>query len=357
MRYRAFTLTNKKEANMEKIKEILNVLTQTPSPSGYESLGCEALKKAVGNIFDEIYTDNLGTVVLLKKSRKENAKKLLVDAHFDTVGFMVTGVHEGGFLGVCSLGGLDTSVLPSCEVTVFGSEEVYGIITSTPPHLKAGGGKAPELKELYIDTGLTKEDAEKKIPVGSVAVFRNKVEYISGDYVVSAGLDDKSCLAACLYASEVLDPSKMEFDLYITASAQEETGKSGPSRAAYDISPDLAIVTDVNFAKTEKGEDFETIECKKGASIDLSSICTRKTTKNIMKHLTSEKIPYQVVCEPRATSTNADSLSISSLGFPTVLMSIPLKYMHTPSEVVNLRDIKSLSDIIASIACNSSVLD
>ncbi len=342
---------------MEKIKEILNGLINAASPSGYELMGKEALENLVPNTFDEIYSDNLGTVVLLKKSKKENAKKLLVDAHFDTVGLMVSGVHDGGFLSVCSLGGLDTSVLPSGEVTVFGKEQIYGIITSTPPHLKTGSSKAPELKELYIDTGLTKEEAEKKIPLGSVAIFKNKVEYINGDYVVSAGLDDKACLAALLHAATMLDSEKMEFDLYVTASAQEETGKCGPSRAAYDISPDLAIVTDVNFAKTEKGEDFGTIECKKGASIDLSSICTRKTTKNIMKHLTSEKIPYQVVCEPKATWTNADSLSISSLGFPTVLMSIPLKSMHTPSEIVNLKDIKSLSDIIASVACCSLILD
>ncbi|MBQ4108618.1 MAG: hypothetical protein IJC80_04375 [Clostridia bacterium] len=342
---------------MEKIKEILNGLINATSPSGYECLGADALENLVGDTFDKIYTDNLGTVVLLKKSKKENAKKLLVDAHFDTVGLMVTRVYEGGFLGVCSLGGLDTSVLPSGEVTVYGNEEIYGIITSTPPHLKTGDSSSPKLKELYIDTGLTKEEAEKKIPVGSVATFRNKVEYINGDYVISAGLDDKSCLCALLYAASTLDPEKMEFDLYITASAQEETGKCGPSRAAYDIAPDLAIVTDVNFAKTGKDEDFEAIECKKGASIDISSVCTRKTIKSIMKHLTSEKIPYQVVCEPRATSTNADALSISTLGFPTVLMSIPLKAMHTPSEIVNLRDIKSLADIISSIATCKDIID
>ena len=342
---------------MEKIKEILNGLIKTPSPSGYELLGKEALENLVGNTFDKVYSDNLGTVVLLKKSKKENAKKLLVDAHFDTVGLMVTSVNDGGFLGVCSLGGLDTAVLPSTEVTVWGSEPIYGIITSTPPHLKSGNSKSPELKSLYIDTGLSKEDAEKKIPIGTVITFKNEVEYINGDYVISAGLDDKACLCALLYAASTLDPEKMEFDLYVTASAQEETGKGGPSRAAYDIEPDFAIVTDVNFAKTDKNEEFEVIECKKGASIDLSSICTRKTTKNIMKHLTSKKIPYQVVCEPKLTCTNADSLSISSLGFPTVLMSVPLKAMHTPSEIVNLRDIKSLSDIVASIACNASILD
>lgn len=342
---------------MEKIKEILNALIEATSPSGYELLGKDALEKIVGNTFDKVYSDNLGTVVLLKKSKKENAKKLLVDAHFDTVGLMVSGVYEGGFLGVCSLGGLDTAVLPSGEVTVFGKEQIYGIITSTPPHLKTGNSAAPKLKELYIDTGLTKEEAQEKIPLGSVVTFRNKVEYINGDYVISAGLDDKSCLCALLYAASQLDSEKMEFDLYITASAQEETGKCGPSRAAYDICPDLAIVTDVNFARTGKDEEFEAIECKKGASIDLSSICTRKTTKSIMKHLTENKIPYQVSCEPRATSTNADSLSISSLGFPTVLMSIPLKSMHTPSEIVNLSDIKSLADIVASIACNASIID
>ena len=119
---------------------------------------------------------------------------------------------------------------------------------------------------------------------------------------------------------------------------------------AFGIEPDIAIVTDVNFANTDTEPSFECIEAGKGASIDVSAITQRSLTRAVMKHLTSEEIPYQVVCEPSYTGTNADALSISGNGIPTLLASIPLKSMHTPSETVSLRDIKSLSDILVSIA-------
>ena len=342
---------------MEKIKQILNSLMDSFSLSGHELFGEDTIKALAEGICDEIKVDNMGTFLIIKKCGKENAPKLLIDAHYDTVGLMVTGIKKGGFLSVTSVGGLDTNILPSTEVTVYGKEKVYGIITSTPPHLRSGEPKSPKLDKLYIDTGYSKEKIEELVSIGDPVVFKNTVDYIYGDYVTSAYLDDKACLCAALDALSKMDKSQMEFDIYLTASAQEETGKCGAARVAFDIEPDLAIVTDVNFAKTEDDDSFECIEACKGASIDISAITNRKISKNIMKYLTSEGVEYQVCCEPAHTSTNADFVSISGKGVPTILMSVPLKSMHTPSETVNLRDIKSLSDILVKIACQKDILN
>ena len=116
-------------------------------------------------------------------------------------------------------------------------------------------------------------------------------------------------------------------------------------------------LTDVNFARTEKDDSFDCIEAGKGASFDISAVTDRKITKNIMKYLTSEGVGYQCSCEPSRTSTNADYVSISGNGIPTVLISVPLKSMHTPSETVNLNDIKSLSDVLVKISYNDKILN
>ena len=335
---------------MEKIKEILKTLLNSFSVTGHELLGRVAIDEIASGAFDEVRSDNMGSFILVKKSNKKGAKKLLIDAHYDTVGMMVKQIKKKGFLSFVPVGGLDANVLPSCEVLVRGKEDVYGIITSTPPHLKAGGNKAPKIDEMYIDTGYGEEKLKELVSVGDPVSFLQKVDFIANNKVTAQGLDDKACLCAIIDAALKMDKDQMEYDVYITASAQEETGRSGVSRVAYDIEPNFAIITDVNFANTDTEPSFECIEMGKGASIDVSAITNRPLTKRIMKHLTEKKIPYQVVCEPSYTGTNADYLSIAGCGIATVLMSVPLKSMHTPSETVSLNDIKSLSDILVSVA-------
>ena len=335
---------------MEKMKKILRELCDGFSISGHELYGKEVIEKLADGIFDEIKVDNLGNFILVKKSSKKNAKRLLIDAHFDTVGMMVSQIKKGGFLKFVGVGGLDSSILPSTEVIIHGKEDVYGIITSTPPHLKAPGASAPKLEDLMIDTGYSKEKLEELVSVGDPVCFKNNVDFIYGNNVISAGLDDKACLCAIFDAMSRINKNDMAYDVYVTASAGEETGKCGPARAAFEVMPDIAIVTDVNFAKMEKGEDFECIEMGKGAGIDISSLVDRRLTRNIRAHLDKCGINYQIVCEPTRTGTNNDALSISYLGVRTALMSIPLKSMHTPSETVNLGDIKSLADILIAVA-------
>lgn len=334
---------------MENIKRILVELTECFSASGHEFFGKEVIEKLSKDIFDEIKMDSAGNYILVKKSGKSNAKKLLIDAHFDTVGMMVTQIKDGGFLSFTALGGLDTNVLPATEVIIRGKKDIYGVITSIPPHLKTSN-KAPKIKELMIDTGYSKEKLEEIVSVGDPVVYKNQIDFIYGEQVTSSGLDDKACLCAALDAVAKMDKRAMAYDVYLIASMQEEVGKAGPTRCAFDIDPDIAITVDVNFAKTDKDDNFECIEIGKGASVDISAQTDRTLTKNIRKALDENGIEYQIVCEPRYTGTNNEALAISGYGVRTALLSIPLKSMHTPSETVSLRDIKSLSDILACIA-------
>ena len=335
---------------MEKLKNLLKRLCEIPSVCGREGMGKEMLFELAKPYFDNMYSDSFGNLVLVKKSSKPNAPKLQIDAHFDEVGMMVCEICDGGFLGVRALGGLDTRVLGASEVTVYGKENIYGVITSIPPHISGGKGDVPTIKDVYIDTGLDKEALEKLVRAGDVVEFKSGMTELLNCRVASKSLDDKACACAAIDMASRADKDKLEFDLYITISAQEESGKNGARLITYDIEPDIAIVTDVNFATGEGVDETESIAIGEGAGIDISAITDIKLTRAVMKMLDTKGIKYQRVCEPSRTSTNSEGVSISGKGVRTLLMSIPLESMHTPSELVCLDDIRSLSDILLEVA-------
>lgn len=338
------------------IKDLLKSLCEIPSVSGREGIGKEKLFELAGPYFDNMYTDSFGNFVFVKKAEKENAPKLLIDAHFDEVGMLVSELHEGGFLSVTPIGGLDTRVLSATEVTIYGKKEIYGVITSIPPHISGGKAEVPKMEDIYVDTGYSYDTLKEIARVGDIVEFRRGITELSNNCVASKSLDDKACVCALLDMASRADKQRLEYDLYITISAQEETGKNGARLVAYDIVPDIAIITDVNFARGEGIDKTESLDIGGGAGVDISSLASIKLTRNIMKLLDKQSIPYQRICEPSRTSTNNDGISIAGKGVRTALMSIPLESMHTPSEVVCLDDIKSLSDILLAVAYSQEAL-
>lgn len=341
---------------MENIKKTLVALCSQMSVSGYEYLAEKTIRELCAHIFDEIKTDPMGSYVLIKRCKKENAPKLLIDGHLDTVGMMVTDIKKDGFLSVVNIGGLDTRVLPATEVTVYGKEEIYGLVTSTPPHLrKQGADSVPALKELYIDTGYSKEELEKIVKIGDPVGYRYKLTEMNGGYVTTSGLDDKACVCGIIEAMREIDVNDLKYDIYVTISAQEETGKNGSARASFGIDPDIAIITDVNFASGDGTPDYECIKCKGGCSVDISSLTDKDLTRNIIKLLNKKEIKHQIICEPSRTYTNNEGVLVSGQGTRTAVLSVPLKNMHTPCETVNLEDIKSLAQVICAIACEENL--
>lgn len=341
---------------MEKIKSTLRALCEQMTISGFEYRAEKKIKELCDGIFDEVRRDPLGSFIMVKKCGKENAPKLLIDCHFDNVGMMVTDIKKGGFLSVVNVGGLDTRVLPATEVTVYGEREIYGLVTSTPPHLtKAGADSVPKLEELYIDTGYSKEELEKIVSLGNPVGYRLLFTEMENGYVTASGLDDKACVCAAIEAMRQIDKGEMKYDVYVTISAQEETGRNGSARSAFGIEPDIAIVTDVNFASGDGTPAHECIKCKGGASVDISSLTDKTLTRGIIKMLNDKGIKHQIICEPGRTYTNNEGLLISGKGVRTAVLSVPLRNMHTPCETVNLEDIKSLAEILTAIVCEENL--
>ncbi len=330
---------------MLKTNELLRTICSVPAISGTEHYALDSFKEHFGECFDEIYADNIGNIIMLKKCGKENAKRLVLDAHLDTIGLMVTGVYDDGFLSVCAIGGIDARILPASEVTIYGTEKFYGVIASNPPHL-GGAGKVPKLEEILIDTGINDKSIKEKIHIGDFVGIRGDF-MLCGDYVFSAGLDDRACLCSCIEA--VINAKNLEYDVYVVASCMEESGAFGARTAIFDIEPDIVIATDVNFGREPGVEERYSIECGKGPSVDLSVILDRSLSNAILEIARENSLPCQIVVEAGRTGTNADIISITGKGTRLALMSLPLKGMHTPSECVCLNDIKTLASILTLV--------
>ncbi len=331
------------------IKEVLKTLLASPTVSGKESKEFKTINEIASPYFDIVECDSVGNIILAKLTGKENAKKLLLDAHFDVIGMMVTKINDDGFLSVCNVGGIDGRILPSSEVTIHGKENVYGVIVSTPPHLKTEESSVPKMESILIDTGYKKDELEKIVSIGDTITLKGDYMELQNGYVMSSYLDNRSCASACIHAVATTPRDLLEYDVYVSVSAGEEIGRMCTRVAAFNIEPDIIITTDVNFAREPDIEARHSIECKKGPSVDISTTTDRALSRSILRLAKQNNIPCQIIVEPGATGTNHDILSITGKGARCAVMSLPLKSMHTTCESVNLFDIEALSDILSIV--------
>lgn len=199
--------------------DCLKRLCQTGGPSGYETHVAAVAAELLAPWMDEVWTDRLGNVIGVRRCGKPNAKRLLLDAHLDQIGLMVTGV-EDGYLRFTSIGGVDPRMLPGREVTILTQPSQFGIISCPPTHgvSQEERGRAPALTEYYVDTGLSQEAAEEKIPVGTPMVFRECFLELEGGRICSGALDDRACFVALLRTAQLLSGQQLDVDLYIMGS-------------------------------------------------------------------------------------------------------------------------------------------
>ncbi len=327
------------------------------SISGHESENSAKLLELVGKYFDEYKTDAVGNHIFIKKAAKENAPTLLIDTHFDEIGMMVTEILEGGFLRVTSVGGLDPAIMQASEVVIYGKETIRGIIVSTPPHLKKAEDKdkLTPIDELLIDTGYPKEDLEKIVrvgtPIGFAPIYK-KLGYENGQshHLVGKALDNKACAAAAICGIAEAPRENLAANVVLLLSCHEETVRiGGVAPAAFDLKPDYAVVIDVNLAHVPSTDKCETVEMGEGISVSFSAITDGALTRRATELCEKKEIPYQRCAAPSSTGTNATCLSIVGHGIPVVDVGLPLKNMHTATEVIDLRDARTLADFVREI--------
>ena len=339
----------------EQLKQLIISLCSISSVSGFEKRAAEQVRELCSEGFDEFYTDAVGNCTLIKRCGKKDAPRVLVDAHLDEVGMIVTGICEGGFLRVTNMGGLDVSILQAADVMIYGNEVLRGVVGSTPPHLKKTD-ELPKPNELLVDVGLSKEKLEELVPLGTPVGFAPVYTELLNDRLCGKAFDDKACGACAVFAVANTPREELAADVYVTLTAMEETNRlGGVSASTFAIDPDYAMTIDVGFARVPGTKDLETTKMGEGISLTASSATHRILTELCAELCDRKEIPYSVVASPMSTGTNATSVNLVGLGIPVVDVGLPLGGMHTYTEVISITDALTLCDLVREFVCDRDI--
>lgn len=330
-------------------EQILTRLCTLSGPSGFEREVTGAAAELLRPLTDQVYTTRLGSVVGVRRCGRENAPKLLLDAHLDEIGLIVTG-HEEGFLRFSSLGGVDPRMLPDREVVLLTDPPICGVVACLPPHVQTAEDmdKALPIKDLCIDVGLSREEAERRIPIGTPATYRGGCMSLGEELLCGKALDDRAGFAVLLDVLEQLRGKELNVDLYVLGSTQEETHSTGAVTAAYEIAPDRCVAVDVTHGDSPDASKNETFPLGKGPVIGVGPNCAVSMSGYLKALAKQAEIPVQIEVMSGSSGTNAWPIQISREGVATAVVSIPERYMHTPVEVVSKRDLEDAAKLLAA---------
>ena len=323
-----------------KLKAELKKLSASVGVSGFEQLLAQEIAALFAPYADEVKIDALGSVIAVKKSANPNAKKIMLDAHMDEIGLMVTKVDEKGFLKFTTVGGVDERILPSAQVRVHGRKKLPGVIGVKPPHLQSDGEdqNSYTIKDLSIDIGYPAAQANELVKPGDFVSFMKKPHMLKNDFMCGKCMDNRAGVAAVLEAAKALWKEELDAHVYYVLSVQEEYNLGGAKTAAYGIGADMALVLDVTHAKTH--DNREGFEAGAGLSYSIGPNVSPVLEKWICKCAKKLNVPVFPEVDADSTGTNAWSVQTVAEGIATAVISIPLKYMHTPTEVLSLADVE-----------------
>lgn len=324
------------------LKEALFQSLSMAAPSGSEEQVTSLFRDFVSPYVDEVTTDANGNCIAHKHG---SGPKIMLMAHADEIGLMISYIDDRGFLYFKEIGGIDTNVLPTQRVVIMGKNgPVRGVIGRKPIHLqeKSESNKEINPEDLWIDIAASnKEDALTKVQIGSVATFEPNAADLSDSLILSKSLDDRIGLAVLMGIAQKLQQIKTDADIYLVASVQEELGARGAKMITESIRPDIGIAIDVTHAtdypSMSPAKDGD-IALGKGPVIPMGPNMTKGVNQSLAGIAESRVIPYQVEAIAKPTGTDAREIQVAASGIKTGLLSIPCRYMHTPSEVVSLAD-------------------
>jgi len=327
------------------MEKILSEITRLPGVPGYEAGVNGYISGLFREYADEVRTDALENVI----SRVGNeGPRVMISAHQDEIGLVVSDILDDGSIKFWRNGGVDPRILPAMEVEIITKTgPVYGIVGAKPPHLLTDGGKnVPAFDDLHIDVGMSKEDAEKLIRVGDMIVFRTFGKKLAGNKYASKTMDDRASVVAMLEAARVLKQLHTPAEVYCVASSQEEVGLKGAGVAATALQPDFAIAVDVCHAEGPGTGKWD------ACPIDKAAICFGPNIHPMLSKKAEEvadkyHIPFTREISAGVTGTDAGSIQVAGAGVPVLLISIPLKYMHTTVETLDLGVIEDVGRLMA----------
>lgn len=327
-------------------KEYLHQITALHGPSGDEREIATALAQIL-NEYGTVTIDKMNNVICTIQGQGTH---YLLEAHLDQIGMIVVGIDEDGFLQVAPVGGIDRRALLSHEVTVWGSEPLFGVVSCQPPHLLDKGSvqKSAVVTEIAIDIGLSQTQAQTKVSIGDRVTLKYRQNDLLANNYSASFLDDRSGVVAILMALETIKNQDNRPSITVIFSVQEEVGMRGAGVASYPVTADEALVVDVSFAMTPDSNKSQCGTLGKGAMIGIAPVLSRHIFTRLQEVAKTKHIPFQLEIMNETTGTNADVISITGKGVQTGLISIPQRYMHTPIETVNIEDVESVASLISA---------
>lgn len=330
---------------MKYLTSLLAMLCTRPGISGDESVAAERALYALKDYCPDAHISH-GNVIGTFGSKSASAPHVLLDAHIDQVGLIVTSVTDDGFVTVGNVGGLDRRLFPVQRVHIHGKKLVCGIICALPPHLTNGDEKVQKIEEVRIDTGYPADELRQIVRPGDSVTFDGAAETLPGGYFTALALDDRCGVAAILCALDALKNEEIPCRVTVQFSTEEEVGERGACIGCFAANPDIALAVDVSFAGD--GKRSETGKLGGGAMIGFSPSLSHEISLALQSAAESEEIPWQYEVMNGTTGTNADRFSVCREGVKACTVSIPLRYMHTPQEVIDLADVELTGRLLAA---------
>ena len=333
-------------------KAFLRSLVETPSVTGCEEDVATLVRERLVGVADTVETDVMGSVHAVLKGT-EKAPSVMIAAHMDEVGLMVKSISDTGFLSVVAVGGVDAAVLPGMRVDVHTQKGVVrGVVGRKPIHLIDADerSKVTPLSQLFIDLGLTPRRVREVVRVGDVITYGVGFERLGKGMAVSRGFDDKAGVyVAVRVMEELARAGRAKGDYICATTVQEEIGLRGGGTSAYSVHPDVAIALDATHATDYPGIDqarFGNVICGQGPVVARGPNCNPVVVERLIDAASSEGIEVQFEAEPGLSGTDAQTMQIQRGGIVTGLVSVALRYMHTPTEVIKLSDLEQTVSVL-----------
>jgi len=331
------------------IEPFLLSMLSAPGLSGFEEPVSKIIAEKWRPLVDEISSSRMGSLHALRKSAAEGkSPSLMIAAHMDAVGLMVKKI-ENGFLQITAIGGVDERILPGQAVIVHGRKKIPGIVQMLPDRLMPSSEVNEPLKfpRLFVDTGFSQSELEKMVQIGDVISFAQEPIKMGEGYIAGHSLDNRASVAALTVCLEELKHYNLQWNIWTVATVQEEEMLRGAFTSTYQIRPDIAIAVDVTFAQGPGSNGHMTFPMGKGITLGVGSNVHPALTSHFRKIAEELDMPYAVEPMPRSSGTDSMAMQITAAGIPNMVVSIPIRYMHTPVEMTSINDIMRAGRLLA----------
>lgn len=346
------------------MRDFLVELSEASGVSGHEEPVQRIVHREMAKYADEVFVTRLGSVVGIRHAqanrpsssqgrRQQAAPKLMLEAHMDEIGLVVTAIEQG-YIRFTQIGGFDVRVLPAQNVLVHGTEDLRGVIGSRPPHVLGTEErvKPTPMPDLFVDVGLSDQRLRELVTVGDVITLDRKVTSLRNESLAGKGFDDRAAVAVIVDTLRRLRDSHLGWDVYAVANVQEEAGAwyVGAATSTFRIRPDVAVALDVSHADQPGIEDVNVVPLDKGPGIARGPNIHPLVHEKLLEVAKAEEIPHRITTYAGPTGTDAWAIQIVAEGVPTGLIDLPLRYMHTSVEMLTVGDLERSSRLMASFA-------